>query len=72
MDKCGCFDIDYPIYNDTYPSCILDSKNLDCNQRELESNQSGNNFGLFCEKLCPFECQTSEFIYQTSGNDVFI
>ena len=43
MNKCGCFDIDYPVYNDTYSSCILDSKNLDCNQRELESNQSDNN-----------------------------
>ena len=73
MEKCGCFDIDYPVYNDTYySSCILDSKNLDCNQRVLESNQSDNTFGQTCESSCPFECKTNQFIYQISGNDVFI
>jgi len=72
MDSCKCFDIDYPVYNETYPSCILDSNNLDCNQNILETSQSDDNFGIMCESYCPFECITNEFIYQISGNEVYI
>ena len=70
MDKCKCIDIDFPFYNASFSSCMLNAASSNCNEKQLQNTQSNYAFEEMCEKLCPYECDAEEFSYTLTGNEV--
>lgn len=66
--NCGCFDVDFPLLNTTYDSCIL--KDGTCNTNVVNNADNDENFKKDCEAQCPLECDRFDFDYVISGNEV--
>lgn len=74
MNKCGCYDVNFPVYNESYSSCILAIEKEICNQNTLELIENADNITLFsdmnCEYSCPLECKTQRFSYTLTAYNV--
>ena len=72
MKTCSCFDLDYPVYNNSYNSC-LDSVILqECRKNASISTENSDDFKNDCEAACPFECNRIDYEYNIAGNEVTI
>ena len=63
IQNCGCMTINLPFYKN---SSLADSQTkTDCYQAFI-NNYGSNNKSTFCTSSCPYECDSTEFMFATS------